>query len=178
MGGPLLGRAGHARRQTREDRRAAWTSLSVRGRGLRHQPRSDVRPRVFSRLLAPRLRAISEACRTHGCKHLFGSDGNLWPLADALFDGCGMDGYYEIDRGAGMDLRQLRERFPRLTLMGNISSRTLHLGTVEEVAAETRNVLEEARELGGVIVGVSNQVVPQSPPENLLAMLETLHANC
>lgn len=132
-------------------------------------------PRVFREMLVPRQKRVTEACHAHGKYHFFASDGNLWPIADDVFPN--VDGFYEIDRRAGMDLRLLRERYPHLTLVGNISSHTLHLGTKEEVIEETLSCMEAAKELGSIIVGCSNLIVSQTPEENLLAMLETMREN-
>lgn len=129
-------------------------------------------PTAFRELMVPNLRRIVDACHAHGKKYFFASDGNLWPIADDLFPI--VDGFYEIDRRAGMDLKLLRERFPHLTLIGNISSYTLHVGTREQVIEETLSCLETAKQYGRIIVGVSNLIVPPTPPENLFAMLETL----
>jgi hypothetical protein len=131
-------------------------------------------PLVFHQMLMPRLRTICDACHRRGIRYLFGSDGNLWPVADDLFDNARVDGYYEVDRRAGMDLARLRERYPGPVLMGNMSSATLHTGTRQEVIAETRSCLEVARRMGGVIVGVSNYVMPGTPSANLEALIETL----
>jgi hypothetical protein len=132
-------------------------------------------PRAFHEIMLPALQIVSEACHAHGCYHLFASDGNLWPVAEDLFGASGVDGFYEIDRRAGMDLRRLRDEYPHLKLLGGISSETLHLGTVEDVIAETRSALEVAQEVGQIIVGVSNQVVALTPPENFDAMMTMLH---
>jgi hypothetical protein len=134
-------------------------------------------PRLFRDLMLPRLRRISATCHRLGCYHLFASDGNLWPLASDLFGRSGVDGYFEIDRDAGMDLRRLRQAFPHLTLIGGISSRTLHRGTRQEVVAQVLDALQAARELGSIIVGVSNYPLPGTPAENILAMLETIRDN-
>ncbi len=131
-------------------------------------------PRVFHDLMAPRLAEISRLCHAGGCYHGFASDGNLWPVADDLFGRSGVDFFYELDRRAGMDLRRMRQTFPRLTLWGGICSETLHLGTPEEVRTETLTALEVAREFGGMVVGCSNQIVIGTPPRNLDVMLETL----
>jgi len=131
-------------------------------------------PAFFRRAVLPRLQKVTEAYHRAGCFLLYASDGNLWPVAEDLFGASGVDGYYEIDGRAGMDLRKLRERFPDLTLMGGISSHNLHCGTREEVAAETREAVEAARERGSVIVGCSNQIVAQTPPGNIEAMVETI----
>jgi len=132
-------------------------------------------PKAFHELTLPRLRKISDALHRNGQFHMFASDGDLWPVADDLFGASGVDCFYEIDRRAGMDLRKLRRRFPRLTLLGNISSYTLHRGSREDVIAETQDCLDAAREYGGIVVGCSNQIVPPTPLANFWAMMETLH---
>jgi hypothetical protein len=73
-----------------------------------------------------------------------------------------------------MPLRRLRERFPRLVLLGGIRSGVLHRGSEAEVVEETRSAVEDARAIGGCIVGCSNQVVAPTPERNVWAMMETL----
>ncbi len=131
-------------------------------------------PKAFRELMLPRLRKIADICDQHGCYFLFASDGNLWPVADDLFGASGVDGYFEIDKRAGMDLAQLHERFPRLVTIGNISSHTVHLGTKDDVVREATEALEAAKRYGRTIVGVSNALVPGTPIENVVAMIETL----
>jgi hypothetical protein len=131
-------------------------------------------PTAFRDLVLPRLQQVSEICHRHGCYHLFASDGNLWPVADDLFGRSGIDGYYEIDRRAGMDLRQLHDRFPGLTTIGNISSHTLHLGTSDDVRREVEEAAEEGKRFGRTVVGVSNYIVPGTPVENVVTMIETI----
>ena len=129
-------------------------------------------PRFFREVMAPAFHRLTQACHAVGKYYFFASDGDLWPIADDLFPV--VDGFYEIDRRAGMDLRRLRERFPHLILVGNLSSYTLHLGTKEQVIEETLSCLQAAKECGGIIVGASNLIVPQTPEPNLRAMLDTL----
>ena len=131
-------------------------------------------PAAFHELMLPRLRKISETCLRHGAVHLFASDGNLWPVADDLFGRSGVGGYYEVDRDY-MPVLKVRARYPRLTMLGGIRSQVLHRGSVEDVVAETRSALDDARALGGCIVGCSNQIVAGTPARNFHAMMETLH---
>lgn len=131
-------------------------------------------PKFFREVMAPGFKRLADRCRALGKCYCFASDGNLWPIADDLFPV--VDGFYEIDSRAGMDLKTLRERYPHLTLIGNISSYVLHMSTKEQVIAETRSCLEAAKEFGGIIVGVSNLIVPLTPEENFFAMVETLAA--
>lgn len=131
-------------------------------------------PKVFRKLVLPRIFEISEKCHKHGMLFCFASDGNLWPIADDLFRNSGIDGYYEIDRRAGMDLLKLRRRYPKLTLIGNIGSHTLSTKNVKDVVLETLSCLKIAKKMGGIIVGASNYVLPNTPKRNIIAMLETI----
>ena len=166
-------------------RRAEQVAPVMRDMGLRHLMGGGdfaskngpfYSPRAFHDLMLPALRVVSDACHEHECYHMFASDGDLWPVAEDLFGGSGVDCFYEIDRRAGMDLRRLRKRYPHLTLLGGIASETLHIGTREEVVEETLSALEAAKELGSCIIGCSNQIVAPTPIANLEAMMETLHA--
>jgi len=74
-----------------------------------------------------------------------------------------------------MELGRLRACFPKLTLIGNISSHTVHVGSRKEVIDETLSCLEEARRSHGIIVGMSNYVVLGTPMPNVHAVLETIH---
>ena len=131
-------------------------------------------PRHFRQFLRPRLARLTEIAHRCGGLYLFSSDGNLWPVADALFGASGVDGYYEVDRRAGMDLRRLHDAFPHLTTIGNISSHTLHVGAVEEVVREAEDALAEGKRFSKTVVGVSNAFVPGTPMKNIEALLQTL----
>lgn len=131
-------------------------------------------PKLFRELLLPRVKWIADICHQHGGRYLFASDGNLWSVADGLFGESGVDGYYEIDRRAGMDLRRLHDRFPKLTTVGNVSSHTVHLGTKDEVVREAEEAIAEGKRHGRTVVGLSNAFVPGTPAENVTALLETI----
>jgi len=132
-------------------------------------------PRVFGELMLPRLQEITNACHQCGSYYSFASDGDLWPLADDLLGASGIDGYLEIDRRAGMDLEQLKQRFPDLTLIGNINSTDVVVLGPDEIVAQTQDCLGFAGRTPGVIVGASNYFVPGTPLENVMAVVETIH---
>jgi len=134
-------------------------------------------PQVFKEMIIPRLRAVTEVCHKHNAYHFFASDGEFWSVTDMLFGDKVVDGYFEIDGRAGMDLRKLRERYPDLILIGNISSHTVHLGSKEEIREEALRALEVAKESHGIIVGTSNYFVPHTPIDNVLTLLETIKEN-
>jgi Uroporphyrinogen decarboxylase (URO-D) len=134
-------------------------------------------PGYFRDHVFPRVKQLADICHEHGCRFFYASDGNLWPVADDLFGASGVDGYFEIDGRAGMDLPTLRERFPELILIGNMSSQTIHLGTLDEIEAEALTCLQQARECRGVIAGVSNYFVPGTPMENVELLLRVIEDN-
>jgi len=132
-------------------------------------------PAAFHELMLPRLKRLTAECRRLGLLYLFGSDGNLWPVAEDLYGRSGVAGHYEVDRLAGMDLDRLRRTYPALALVGaNIASFTLSRGTAAEVAAQARDCIDQAKAHGRILVGISNAVVPETPPANIDAMLETI----
>ncbi len=132
-------------------------------------------PRFFREVVFPRVKQMADLAHAQGCRLGFDSDGNLWTVAEDLFGRSGVDCYYEIDRRAGMDLPTLRERFPRLTLIGNINSTDVATLSREEVVAQTRECVEFAKSTRGVVVGCSNYFVPGTPMENVHAVLDTIH---
>ena len=130
-------------------------------------------PRVFHDHLLPHLQEFLEVFREEALPYVFRTDGNLWSIADDLFGASGVDGYGEIDQDAGMDLGQVRDRFPDLTMWGGVAcGPTLRNGTPEQVKEEALRSLEVASPGGGLILGSSNTILHGTPPENVWAMLE------
>lgn len=128
-------------------------------------------PAMFRRFILPRLQQIIQAAHRHGLVYLFRTDGNVWSLAEDLFVASGIDGYGEIDIDAGMDLPEVKRRYPHLTLWGGVScGQLLTFGTPQEVRDEVRRVLEACKPGGGLIFGSSNSVHTGIPTKNFLAM--------
>lgn len=129
-------------------------------------------PETFDRLFLPRLRKLTATCDRAGIKYVFRTDGVTWPVADSLWGRSGVHAAGEIDFGAGMRLEVLRQRFPRLTLFGNIDCGGVILtGTTEQVRETVRANLEETGGIGHIF-GASNAIMPETPVENYLAMLD------
>lgn len=130
-------------------------------------------PQVFHDLLLPRLKRIVDGAHEAGLFYVFRSDGILWPVAEDLFEISGIDGYGEIDIGAGMDLLEVHEKHPNLTLVGGVEcGELLTNGSPRDVYSAARRVVEGLRESGRLILGSSNSVNHLVPPENYRAMLK------
>ena len=156
---------------------AAGLDVNISGADFCSAQGPSVSPAAYRQVVIPALKLIVDAGHEHGMYYFYASDGNFWPVADDLFNVAGVDGWLETDRSAGMDLRKLRERFPNVTFQGNIRVQVLHRGTRDDAIREVMDCLEVAHELGGVIVGASNLIMPGTPPENIVAMFDTIEKN-
>ncbi|MBN1807782.1 MAG: hypothetical protein JW909_01855 [Planctomycetes bacterium] len=131
-------------------------------------------PGVFHELMLPRLQEISRACREAGGYHLFGTDGNVWAVAEDMYGASGIAAHYEFDRRAGMNPVEVHGKYPELVMIGNISSYTLHTGKPGDVEREVKECIDEARLTNKVVTGCSNIVISETPPENVDAMLNAI----
>jgi uroporphyrinogen-III decarboxylase len=156
---------------------AAGLELNISGHDFCTERGPSISPETYRGVVMPALKTLVDTAHDHDMRYFYTGDGNIWPVAADIFDGAGVDGWLETDRSSGMELRALRERFPRVTFQGNIRSQVLHRGTTDEVEADTMQALETAHEMGGVIVGASNLIMPGTPPENITTMLRLIEDN-
>jgi len=135
-----------------------------------------ISPRSYREFIVPEVLACARAVKEAGAWSVNASDGDLWPVIEDFLVGCGVDAYLEIDMGAGMDLRRLRERFGgRITFIGNMDcGRILSFCTPDEVADVTLGILDAAGTggtPGGHIFTASNAITASVPVENYFAMV-------
>jgi hypothetical protein len=132
-----------------------------------------ISPDSFGFIFEPALGIMSAECARLGLTYCYRSDGNMWSLCDSIFKRAGVQAFGEVDRGASMTVGRLREKYPGVILLGNVSSVTLCSGTVRQVREEVRATLDEAGGRG-YIAGPSNAIVHGTPVENVYAMVEEI----
>jgi hypothetical protein len=119
----------------------------------------------------PRLKRLSDAWHTRDTYCLFHSDGNLWPVLDDLV-AAGIDGLNPLEVLAGMTVKGVRERYPRLFLTGGIDvSQLLSFGTPQEVREVCRQAIADASGRG-YFLGSSTELHWDVKLENAIAMFE------
>jgi hypothetical protein len=132
-----------------------------------------ISPESYRSLIVPEVRACADRIRENGAWSVNASDGDLWPVLESFVTGCGVDGYLEIDMGAGMDLARLKKAFGRsTTFLGNMDcGRILSFSTPEEVRRVTLDILQQGWGDGGHIFTASNAITASVPVANYLAMV-------
>jgi len=130
-------------------------------------------PKSFEKILLPAYERMVREYKAAGAKYVaLHSDGDVRSILDMLVD-AGIDGLHPLERRAGLHPVELRERYPKLVLLGGMcNSDTLVNGPVERVEAEAREIIDLGRN-GGVVIG-SHSVSPEIP----LAMYEAYHNTC
>jgi hypothetical protein len=121
-----------------------------------------ISPRMFRQFMLQPYKKLTGFIRDHGIKLIFvDSDGDSQMLLPLWIEG-GVNGFYPIERAAGMDSIQLRQRFGReLRLMGGIDKRAMIAGP-NAIDAEINNILPLLKE-GGYIPWCDHHVPPDVP---------------
>ena len=127
-------------------------------------------PAWLRREFFPRLKRMNDAWHEHGLKCLFHSDGYLMDVMDDLV-AAGIDGLNPIEIVAGMDLKEVRDKYPTLFLAGGIDmSQLLSNGTPEEVREVCKKAIRDASP--GYLMGSTTEADNGCKAENLVAMWE------
>ena len=151
--------------QTDVDYAYFWEDMSYKSGSM-------VSPRIFREFLLPVYRRINGFFRQRGIDiTLLDTDGNVWGLIPLLLEG-GVTGLYPFEVRAGMDVAQVRARYPRLQMMGGIDKTALVLGP-ESIEAELARIAPVIKS-GGYVPGVDHYVHPEVPWDHFLFYRERL----
>lgn len=126
-----------------------------------------ISPKMFRRFMLEPYKKLTGFLRDHGIDLIFvDSDGDSESLIPLWIEG-GVNGFYPIERAAGMDAVHLRERFGReLRLMGGIDKRAMIAGRAA-IDVELANVVPLLKE-GGFIPWCDHHVPPDVPLDHYL----------
>ncbi len=134
-----------------------------------------IAPGQFDEFFIPPFRKMVQGLKSCGFPVIMHNDGKIWDMLDGLVN-TGIAGYNPVERGAGMDLKTVKERYTgRLCCIGNVDNKvTLVSGSVEDVIAETKSCLEIGKPGGGYIVSSDHSFHDDIPLENIFAMIDTV----
>jgi uroporphyrinogen decarboxylase len=133
-----------------------------------------ISPQAYREFIMPGVKEVTNRVHEGGRRALNASDGDLWPVIDDFLNGCGVDGYLEIDRSAGMDLRRLKQEFgDHITLYGNMDcGLELSYYTPEEIRRLVIDCIEAGAGNGGHVFCASNAITASIPLANYVAMVD------
>ncbi len=118
---------------------------------------------------------LNQMIHEHGAKVIYHTDGGVMEAVDGLID-MGVDVLQALQfDAAGMGPQRLKDQHgDRLCFEGGLSvQRTLPFGNADEVREETEMLIRTLGKNGGYILGPSHAIQAGTPPENILAMLDT-----
>ena len=131
---------------------------------------------TYADLMKPRHRRMVETVKSlTGAKVCFHCCGSVYQFIDHLID-IGVDALNPVQVTAkNMEPERLKADFgDRISFWGGINTqRILPFGTPEEVAAETRRIIEILGRGGGYILNTVHNIQAEVPPENIVAMFDS-----
>ena len=132
-----------------------------------------ISPEMYRDFIMRELKKLTDVIRSKGKFSVNASDGKLWSVTDYFLIGSGVDGYGEIDAGAGMDLGRLKKKYgDHITFLGNIDcGKLLSFGSEEEIRSTARRCLEDGMGKGGHIFTASNAIAGSVGIKNYLYMV-------
>lgn len=137
-----------------------------------------IAPKLYREFVVPQIRRQAVALHELGVYVTNTTDGDVWPVIEDFLIATDVDGYGEIDKAAGMELKPLKVQYgDRICFLGNLDIRfTLCSGTPEDARQAMIQCIEHGWGNGGHIVMTSNVVHHDVRPENYLAALEAHRA--
>ena len=144
------------------------------------QDREQFRPDLFEEFYVPAWRMVTDVVhRFPHVKtfiHCCGSVPNLIPH----FIAAGVDCLNPVQwTAANMDPKTLKQKYgDKLTFWGGAinTQKTFPRGTPDEVRREAREILDIFAPGGGYVVNPIHNILPEVPPENIVALYETAKA--
>jgi hypothetical protein len=131
-----------------------------------------ISPKWLRKHWQPRLKALVNAWHSRDVLCCYHSDGNLWAVMDDLV-AAGIDGLNPLEVLAGMTVKEVRQRYPKLFLTGGIDvSQLLTFATPEEVREVCRQTIADSGG-SGYFIGSSTELHWDVKRENATAMFET-----
>jgi uroporphyrinogen decarboxylase len=142
------------------------------GDDLAHKGGTLIRPADMRRLWLPRMARVMAPALRAGIPVLYHSDGCIYDLLEDIV-ALGIGGLNPIEP-YGMDIAEVRRRYPHLALFGNLDvGAVLSRGTPDTVAATARSLIDTVGRTGPMVMASSHSITPNVPPENFIAMIET-----
>jgi len=123
-------------------------------------------PALFDEFIGAYYAKLVPFLKKKGVRNVFvDTDGNFVKLIPNFMD-VGVEGFLPMDVNAGVDIVQVRERFPQLKFIGGFNKLCIESGP-GAIDREFERLMPVIRQ-GGYIPGCDHQVTPLTPLDNYL----------
>jgi uroporphyrinogen decarboxylase len=156
--------------------------LRLAGDDMGHQRGTLLRPTMFRQIIKPRFARLYREAKTlfhqynPNGKLMAHTDGDVYPLIPDYIE-MGLDVLNPVQPYvAEMDHDRLKREFgSRLCFHGGIDiQRVLPFGKPDEVLSEVIKVMRALGAGGGLILAPTHYLLPDIPPENVMALRDTV----
>lgn len=135
-------------------------------------------PEIYRKLFKPRHAALCEFARKNSSMHTYlHSCGSIYQLIPDLIE-AGFEVLNPVQTNAyQMEPERLKKEFGQdITFWGGgVDTRTvLNLGTPQQVKDQIKKRIEIFNKNGGFVFNTVHNILPDVPPENIMAMIEAL----
>ena len=132
-----------------------------------------ISPELFREFMLPAYKELTAFVKSFGVKNvILDTDGNCWKLIPLFVEG-GVTGLLPFEVAAGMDVREVRERYPRLQILGGIDKKAVIRGGAaidEEIEARVPGMLGH----GGYVPFLDHLVPPDISLQSFIDYRERL----
>lgn len=131
-------------------------------------------PKHFEEFFLPGLKEVIQTAKKSGAYTIKHTDGHINEILEMIIS-TGIDGIHPLDPGAGMNIREVKEKYgKRVCVIGNIDTGRVLTDSTPEVVTETvRKTIKDVAPGGGYIISSANSIHSHVKPENYLAMLQS-----
>ncbi|HUS47925.1 MAG TPA: uroporphyrinogen decarboxylase family protein [Phycisphaerae bacterium] len=136
-----------------------------------------VSPEMYRRFFKKRFAAYCELAHRFGMKVMYHTCGNVGPLVGDFVE-AGLDILQSLQPAAlGDQLAHLKRQYGKhLCFQGGVDIQgVLPKGTPADVAAHVKDRADILAGGGGYIFGTAHNILPDTPTENILALIEAYH---
>jgi len=131
---------------------------------------------IFRDLALTTLQKQTGLAKEAGIPTMLHSCGNQRKLVDVCANETDLDCINPLEPypGGDCDLAEVKQKFgKRLSLMGNLSTTLVTMGTAAEVENAARQAIDAAKEGGGFILSTGDECGAETPDENIHALVKT-----
>ena len=146
---------------------AVWTSDDVAGKNGAFWS-----PAMFKEIVWPEVARVADAFHDTGMTWIYHSDGDMHTVLPDLLD-FGIHAFNPIEPQC-MDIRELRDTYPDLVLLGNVDVDLLSRGEPAQVRDIVRGLLEDLGPRGRYAITSGNSIARYCHLENIHAMINAI----